>query len=69
MDENTPISVWPLDFVIDINVGRARWARSVRLKTKSLEVVRPLMMIIFFKAFGEDRREIKNEILYFNLPS
>ena len=64
MDENTQISLWPLGLFINVNVGRARWARYVRLLTRSTELVRLVMMIVFPKALGDDRREIKNDEIF-----
>ena len=54
MDEHTPRSLWPLGLVIDVNVGRDGLVRSVRLKTKSTESVRPVTKIVFLEAFGDD---------------
>ena len=54
MDEHTPRSLWPLGLVIDVNVGRDGLVRSVRLKTKSTELVRPVTKIVFLEAFGDD---------------
>ena len=54
MDENKQISLWPLGLVIDVNVGRDGLVHSVRLKTKSTELVRPVTKIVFLKAFGDD---------------
>ena len=54
LDENTPRSVWPLGLVISTNVGRDGLIRSVRLKTKSSEFVRPITKLVFLEAFGQD---------------
>ena len=39
MDEHKHISLWPLGLVIYVNVGRDGLVRSVRLKTKSTELM------------------------------
>ena len=48
MDENKQILLWPLGLVIDVNVGRDGLVHSVRLNTKSTELVRPLTKKISF---------------------
>ena len=54
LDDNTPCSVWPLGLVISTNVGRDGLIRSVRLKTKPSESVRPIIKLVFLEAFGQD---------------
>ena len=61
MDENKQISFWPLGLVIDVNIGRDVLVRSVRLKTKSTELVRPVRKLVFLESFGDDvMRDKKN---------
>ena len=50
LDENMPRPLWPLALVIHVNVGRDGLVRSVRLRTKSTELV---SKIVFWEAFGE----------------
>ena len=54
LNENTPRSVWPLGLVISTNVGRDGLIRSVCLKTKSSEFVRPITKLVFSEVFGPD---------------
>ena len=54
MDENKQISLWPPGLVINVTVGKNGLVRSVRLKTKSTELVRPVTKIVFLEAFGDD---------------
>ncbi len=54
LDENTPRSLWPLALVIAVNEGRDGLVRSLRLKTKSSELVRPVTKVVFLEAFGDD---------------
>ena len=53
-DENTPRALWPLGLVVATNEGRDGLVRSVRLKTKAKEMVRPVTKLVFLEAFGED---------------
>ena len=54
LDENTPRSLWPLGLVIGVSIGRDCLVRSVRLKTRSNELVRPVTKVVFLEAFGHD---------------
>ena len=54
VDENTPRSLWPLGLVIGVNLSRDNLVRSVRLKTKSNELVRPITKIVYLESFGDD---------------
>ena len=54
LDENTPRSLWPLGLVIVVSIGRDGLVRSVRLKTRSNELVRPITKVVFLEAFGHD---------------
>lgn len=49
-NELTPRHVWPLGIVKEINQGRDGLVRSVRVKTKSTELVRPITKIILLEA-------------------
>ena len=46
LDENTPRRLWPLGLVVDVREGRDGLVRSVRVKTKSIELVRPISKIV-----------------------
>ena len=46
LDENTPRRLWPLGLVVDVREGRDGLVRSVRVKTKSTELVRPISKIV-----------------------
>ena len=51
LDENTPYSSWPLGRVIEIyKNSRERLVRSVKVKTRTLELVRPLVKIVLLEA-------------------
>ena len=53
-DENTPRGLWPLGLVIEIHEGRDKMVRSVKVKTKSTQIVRPITKIILLE--GSDVR-------------
>ena len=46
VDENTPRRLWPLGLVVDVNMGRDELVRSVRVKTRSTELVRPITKLV-----------------------
>ena len=48
-DENTPRNVWPMGLVIEAKVGRDNLVRTVRVKTKSSELVRPVTKIVMLE--------------------
>ena len=45
-EENTPRFLWPMGRVIEVNMGRDQLVRSVRIKTRSTELVRPISKIV-----------------------
>ena len=53
-DECTPRNVWPMGLVVEANVGRDGLTRSVRIKTKSTELVRPITKVVLLEASGSD---------------
>ena len=56
--EICPITDWnmlkKMDPVIGTSIGRDSLVRSVRLKTKSNEPVRPVTKVVFLEAVGHD---------------
>ena len=51
-NEVTPRNVWPLGLVVGVNHGRDGLVRSVRVKTKATELVRPVTKIILLESAG-----------------
>ena len=49
-DENTPRYLWPLAIVTETNKGRDGLVRSVKLRTRSKELVRPITKIVFLES-------------------
>ena len=49
MEENSPRFLWPLGLVIETNVGRDNLVRSVRLTTRSTELVRPITKLVLLE--------------------
>ena len=49
-DENTPRNVWPLALVKEITVRRDGLVRSVRLRTRATELVRPITKLVLLEA-------------------
>ncbi len=49
IDENTPRRLWPLALVVHVNVGRDGLVRSVRVKTQSTVLVRPITKIVMLE--------------------
>ena len=48
-DENTPRNVWPLALVESVQQGRDGLVRSVKLRTRSTQLVRPITKIILLE--------------------
>ena len=46
LDENNPRRLWPLGLVVDVREVRDGLVRSVRVKTKSTELVRPISKLV-----------------------
>ena len=44
-EENTPRFLWPLGLVIEVKEGRDKLVRTVRVKTKSTVLVRPVSKV------------------------
>ena len=49
MDENSPRGSWPLGLVIDTSIGRDGLVRSVKVKTKSTQLVRPVTKLVLLE--------------------
>ena len=45
-EENTPRFLWPLGLVIEVKEGRDKLVRTVRVKTKSTVLVRPVSKVV-----------------------
>ena len=48
-DENTPRSLWPLGLVIEAIAGRDGLVRSVKVRTRTSQFVRPITKIVFIE--------------------
>ena len=53
MDENTPRNIWPLGLVVDVTLGRDGLVRSVKVKTKSTYLVRPITKVVLLEGVQE----------------
>ena len=49
-DENTPRYLWPLGLITDVTHGRDGLVRSVKLRTRNTELVRPITKIVLLEA-------------------
>ena len=49
-DMNTPRNLWPLALVVDATPGRDGLVRSVRLRTRTTELVRPITKVILLES-------------------
>ena len=47
--ENTPRHVWPMGLVVQCSNGRDGMVRSVRVKTKATELVRPISKLVLLE--------------------
>ena len=54
LDESTPRNLWPMGLVVDINMGRDNLVRSVKVKTKSTTLVRPITKVILLEGADEN---------------
>ena len=52
VDEMTPRNLWPLARVIAVTTGRDGLVRSVRVKTRTTELVRPITNIVLLESAG-----------------
>ena len=59
-DQNTPRNVWPLAIVTEVNVGRDNHVRSVRLRTRATELVRPITKLILLEANTDKPMSVDN---------
>ena len=50
VDENSPRGAWPLGRVIDVHEGRDGLVRSVRIRTKSTVLVRPVTKLVLLES-------------------
>jgi hypothetical protein len=55
MEENTPRNVWPLALIEEVNMGRDGFVRSVKLKTASSRLVRPICKIVLLEGVNDVR--------------
>ena len=51
---STPRNLWPMGLVVDINMGRDNLVRSVKVKTKSTTLVRPVTKVILLEGADEN---------------
>ena len=49
MDENTPRNTWPMGKVLETKKGRDDLVRSVKLKTKSTVLTRPIHKLVYLE--------------------
>ena len=54
LDESTPRNLWPMGLVVDINMGRDNLVRSVKIKTNSATLVRPITKVILLEGADEN---------------
>ena len=52
-DVASPRGMWPLGLVKEVNVGRDGLVRSVRVKTVSTELVRPVTKLVLLEGYDE----------------
>ena len=45
-EENTPRFLWPLGLVLEVKEGRDKLVRSVRLRTRSTVLIRPVSKVV-----------------------
>ena len=45
-EENTPRFLWPLGLIIEVKVGRDKLIRTVKVKTKSTVLIRPVSKVV-----------------------
>ena len=53
-EENTPRGLWPLGRIVDVKLGRDQMVRSVMIKTRSNELVRPITKVVLLEASNQD---------------
>ena len=53
VEENTPRGVWPMGLVQEVYEGGDGLVRSVKIKTKSTVLIRPIVKCVFLEASGE----------------
>ena len=49
MNENTPRNLWPMGLVTEVNTGHDGLVRSVKIKTKSTYLVRPISKVVLLE--------------------
>ena len=54
VEEMTPRNLWPLARVVDISRGRDGLVRTVRLKTRTTELVRPITKVVLLESSSMD---------------
>ena len=50
LDANTPRSLWPLGLIKEVQAGRDGLVRSVRIRTRSAEFVRPITKVVLLES-------------------
>ena len=58
-DENTPRNLWPLAIVQEVKPGRDGLVRSVKVRTRSTELVRPITKIVLLEAAHGELDSVK----------
>ena len=53
IDENMPRGCWPLGLVLKVNTGRDGMVRSVKLRSRGKEIVRPISKLVFVEGHSE----------------
>ena len=53
VDENTPRYLWPLGIVLEVTEGRDGLVRSVRIKTQSTILTRPITKVVMLEEHME----------------
>ena len=49
MDENLPRGDWPMGIVTSVSKGRDDLVRSVRLRSKGKDIMRPISKLVFLE--------------------
>ena len=50
VEENTPRGLWPLGIITDVNLGRDNLVRSVKIRTRSTQMVRPITKVVLLES-------------------
>ena len=49
VEENTPRGLWPLGIITDVNLGRDNLVRTVKIRTRSTQMVRPITKVVILE--------------------